>query len=81
MHALEGELASILESLSEEERRAVMADLYEIVAAEKNHEAVAINSSGLDAQVEYLRRRYENEALVETILDTVDHVRNRGSGQ
>ena len=81
MHALEGELASILESLSEEERRAVVADLYEIVAAEKNQEAVAINKSGLDAQVDYLRRRYESEALVETILDTLDGLRNRQSGQ
>ena len=69
------QLVSVVDSLSEDDRRVVADDLYEFVALEKNREAAAISSAGISAQIDYLRSRYSDDALVEIILDALDTAR------
>ena len=66
------EVASVVGSLSDDDRHVVADDLYEVVALEKNREAAAISNGGINAQIDYLRSRYSDDALVEIILDALD---------
>ena len=65
-------LVNVLGSLTREESTAVVDELHEFIVEAKCKEAVAITNLGMDAQIEYLKSRFDADAIVDRILDAVE---------